>query len=356
MRKRLGAAAVVVALCAGAAAAQASVWEAVWRSEDALERMSVVGRARTMSVAGQRAAVARVRAAKGKVRLDYEAGRHRWSLVDNGRELIVLYPMRQEALVHPRPRLAVDRKLAERNYEARKVSGGEVAGRAVDAIEIVPRGGGPAAVRVWLDRETGFALKRERYNVEGNLTTGTEYVEVEYGAAVPGEVFLVPQTWRRMPSDGRGPRVSTAELSRVIGFEVKEPKHAPPGYVLLGGHAREWGRGGMRVAELRYTDGLRVLSVFEREKGEWMGKGGGRGGRHEGRHRSGGTGGGRGRGTGGRHGRGGGFGFGPAGGEKMTLVERGTEKALRYLGREMVVVVVGDVTAEELMRVAKSVE
>ena len=40
----------------------------------------------------------------------------------------------------------------------------------------------------------------------------------------------------------------------------------------------------------------------------------------------------------------------------MTLVDRGTEKALRYFGRDLVVGVVGDLTAEELVRVAKSVE
>jgi hypothetical protein len=40
----------------------------------------------------------------------------------------------------------------------------------------------------------------------------------------------------------------------------------------------------------------------------------------------------------------------------MTLVDRGTEKALRYLGREMVVVVVGDLTRDEIVRVAMSVE
>jgi len=40
----------------------------------------------------------------------------------------------------------------------------------------------------------------------------------------------------------------------------------------------------------------------------------------------------------------------------MTLVDRGTEKALRYFGPELVVVVVGDVAADELVRVAKSVE
>ena len=40
----------------------------------------------------------------------------------------------------------------------------------------------------------------------------------------------------------------------------------------------------------------------------------------------------------------------------MTLIDRGTEKALRYFGRDTAVVVVGDLTAEEIVRIAKSVD
>ena len=40
----------------------------------------------------------------------------------------------------------------------------------------------------------------------------------------------------------------------------------------------------------------------------------------------------------------------------MTLIDRGSEKALRYLGAERVVVVIGDLPPEELMRVARSLE
>ena len=367
MKARLGMAAALLALCTGTALAQSSLWEAVWRSEEAA-KTSMVGRVRTMTLEGQRTATARVRAAKGKLRLDYQAGRHRWSLIDNGRELIILQPRSQEAVVHPRPSLAVDRKLAERNYEARVVGEGRIAGRGVQLVAIVPRGGDKATLKLWLDRETGFALKRERYNVEGNLTTGTEYLEVEFGASVPGEAFLIPETWRRMPVDGRGPRLTMAQLARQMGFKVREPKYMPSGYVLTGCYVQEWGRHGNRMAELRYTDGLRVLSVFEREKGEWMeageerGRRGGGRGRGAERERGAGGGGGRGRGEGrggGRgegRGRGGGFGFGPPGREDMTLVDRGTEKALRYLGDKLVVVVVGDLTKDEIVRVARSVE
>ena len=40
----------------------------------------------------------------------------------------------------------------------------------------------------------------------------------------------------------------------------------------------------------------------------------------------------------------------------MTLVDRGGEKALRYRGKERVVTVVGNLTAEELTRVARSLD
>ena len=77
MKARLGIAAAVLVLCTGTALAQSSLWEAVWRSEEAADRASMVGQVRTMTLEGQRTATARVRAAKGKLRLDYQAGRHR---------------------------------------------------------------------------------------------------------------------------------------------------------------------------------------------------------------------------------------------------------------------------------------
>jgi len=43
-------------------------------------------------------------------------------------------------------------------------------------------------------------------------------------------------------------------------------------------------------------------------------------------------------------------------GERMTLVDHVSEKALRYLGEDRVVLVVGDLPAEELARVAESIE
>jgi hypothetical protein len=108
-------------------------------------------------------------------------------------------------------------------------------------------------------------------------------------------------------------------------------------------------------AELRYTDGLRVLTVSQRmrgkddsgEAGSGLGERRFRGGRSEG--------GGDRRGR--REGeRGRGLDFGRPDSHGMTLVDRGSERALRYFGKHRVVVAVGDLSRRELVRIVTSVD
>jgi len=363
-RTRIILAALLLVGLGTAALAQTSAWEALWRTETAAERVSVAGRAQTRALIGreERSATATVHAFGGRVRLDYEAGPRRWSLIDDGSNLIRLDPTRQEAGSMPRPPVAVDRALAERNYLATVVREETIAGRSTQLIEVVPRSGGHAARRLWVDRETGFALKRELYNVDGRLMMGTEYVEVIFGAPVDPQLFQVPQGWRRVGPAQEGRPVDLAGLARHLGAPTQPPRYLPPGYVLLGTYLQRFGHHGSLMAEFRYTDGIRVLSVFQRPRGAEEPpppRDGHRGGGGSGRGRGAGHGRGSepGRGSesgGGPHGSG--LGFGPPGGEQMTLVDRGSTKALRYFGRERVVVVVGDLTSDEMTRVAMGAE
>jgi outer membrane lipoprotein-sorting protein len=366
MRRALAAAA---ALFLFATWAQADAgWDLVWRSEAASEQVSVEGEVRTMVQLGRRAerATAEVRAARGKMRFDYEADGRRWSLIDDGHDLIQLRPKQEEAVILARPTLVTDRELAERNYTARITGEVTVAGRRTRVVEITPRDGGTPAWRLWVDRETGLALKRERYNYTGDLTMATEYLSLRFGAPAPAELFTIPPGWTRKERDGAGARLSVEALSKRVGFEVAQPGYLPPGYVLVGGYLGHGRDGGPGMAELRYTDGLRLMSVFERPGGAEDESaapevGGGRGPRQGRGGMSPAVGGGRGRHRGGR-GEGGGMGggrrerrgFGAARGG-MTITDRGGAKALRYSRDDRVVVVVGDLPEEELIRVAKSV-
>ena len=354
MRAWIGALAALVLLQGPPAWAEQSAWQQVWRSESAADDMTMVGRAQTMTAGDGRSlsATAEVSAAKGKVRLDYRTDRRRWSLIDDGRRLIWLQPRDKTALVQERRSLAIDRGLAERNYSAREAGEGTIAGRNVIAIEILPREGGQVVQRLWLDRGTGFALKRERYNAEARLISGTEYLEVEFGRPVAADIFETPAGWRIEGPAASETRSSIAELSKRLGFEVRPPQYLPRGYELLGGYEQRRGRRHMQSAELRYTDGLRLMSVFERPRTEEEGRGLGR--QHGGRARGGGHGrggGGRGRGEGGRGHRG----MGPPMAD-LTVNDRATEKIVRYLGPHLVVYVVGDLAADEIVRVAKSVD
>jgi outer membrane lipoprotein-sorting protein len=345
MKPRLaGAVACLLLLCGGAAWGDGHAWNMVWRSETATERTSVVGRVSTMFASDGRSlsATAQVSAAGGKTRLDYHTDRRSWSLIDDGKQLIDLDPRSKTARVHERPRLAVDRALAERNYTAKTAGRAIVAGRSTTVVEIAPQREGPAVLRLWIDDETGFALKRERHNVGGKLVSGTEYQQVAFGSAVSPDLFHLPAGWTTVRrTAGRGQELGLEDLGRRLGIAVRPPGYLPPGYVSRGAHEAEWGRWRMRAAELRYTDGIRTLSVFERGQAR---QGGGP------RHR---------RGRGGREHRRGGRGrdeggFGPPT-QEMTLVDRGAEKALRYFGPSIVVIVVGDLAEDDLTRVARSV-
>jgi len=336
----------------------ASAWQDIWNSESAARRVSIEGDLRTKTVVGGRelSATAHVHAANGKLRLDYHSSRRQWSLIDDGTRLIRLDPDRGTAIAQPRRSLATDRALAEKNYMARAVGWADIAGRPVRTLEVIPRAGGPVAWRLWLDRETGFVLKRERYNVDGRLTSGTQYTSVQFGASVSPDVFAIPKDRKIEGRNGDGRSLGVAELSKQVGFGVTVPGYVPRGFVLQGGSVESHRRSGHVSAELRYTDGLRVLTVSQRMRGkdDTREAESDRGGRRSGTDRGERGGARNGRGAGGERGRG--FDFGRPDRQGMTLVDRGSEKALRYLGKHRVVVAVGDLSRRELVRIVTSVD
>jgi outer membrane lipoprotein-sorting protein len=357
-RARILLAAAALLLLSVSLAFAASAWQDIWNSESAAKRVSVEGDLRTRTVVGGRelSATAHVHAANGKLRLDYRSTRRQWTLIDDGTRLIRFSPDRGTAVAQPRFSLATDRTLAERNYTARIAGRADVAGRPVRAVEVLPRAGGPVTWRLWLDRETGFVLKRERYNVDGRLTSGTQYTSVQFGVSVSPDVFVIPKDWKIEDREGASHSLSVSELSKQVGFDVVSPRYIPRGFVLQGGYVESHRRSGRVSAELRYTDGLRILNVSQRlrgkdDNGEAESD---RGGRRPGADRGEGGGDRRGRGGEGEHERG--FGFGRPDRQGMTLVDRGSEKALRYFGKHRVVVAVGDLSRHELVRIVTSVD
>lgn len=179
-------------------------------------------------------------------------------------------------------------------------------------------------ITLWIDRNTGFALARERRDAAGRVVSATRYLQVNYGVpsepapepparpgdlppsrppgplpgpsegavppglgqAGPGEVTpprppglragLGPGVGRpRGPGyGGQGPpgpqgeqprgrpqRVTLEELGKQLEVTLHLPKYLPEGFVLRGIFVPEAGRPG-RGGVVHYSDGVRAFNIL----------------------------------------------------------------------------------------------
>lgn len=144
-----------------------------------------------------------------------------------------------------------------RNYCAQQVGTATIAGRATMVVEIKAKAGGMVARKIWLDTQTGVALRTEHYNWAGQPVYESEFNEITYAPAyTPDE------------DDFRAPAAAPEEGSRVMAdteaAAYPKPAYLPAGYTQDGKiRAMQTRRG--TAAHIRYSDGLRSLSVFIRK-------------------------------------------------------------------------------------------
>jgi len=229
------------------------------------------------------------------------------------------------------PAQTLNWRALERSYDVSTREGPVVAERPTKETLVTRKGSAVPAVTLYRDTETGAVLRRESYRYDGALASRTELTSVDYGAPVsePG-----PAPVPIAAEGATGERTSREAVRESVGFTPAPPTHAPEGYRLDGlyGYASGHGRG---YAEYRYSDGLRSLSIYERVPGGWASGSG------PGAH-------GRGRGQG--NGRG-----GPPEVGRAQVTDIGIAITARQRRGGMVVVVIGDVSPDEAVRVLESV-
>jgi hypothetical protein len=141
---------------------------------------------------------------------------------------------------------------------------GRVAGRRVDLYQIRPPGASQTVLIMGLDAQTGYPLRMERYSADGKLLSSSSFLTVNYHAASP-QRLSVPQgiTPHGPKHHGSGAAQPAGEqdLVQVLGGALLKPTYLPAGFQYVGMFLHK--RGGGAVAELRYGDGMRVLSIFQ---------------------------------------------------------------------------------------------
>ncbi len=184
-------------------------------------------------------------------------------LIDKGDTLIRLDPATRTATVETVHRSPATVDLVLKNYRA-EISGQEqLLGRQTDVITLKPQQRSGPTRKLWIDRATGVVLRTEQYNSSGKMVSRSFYSSVDWKASPPDSLFTVPDGWKQVVAPMQTERHWEKEdLSRRLGFTIREPGYVPPGFVLDGFHL-VIRPNAQPSAHIRYVDGLNSISIFE---------------------------------------------------------------------------------------------
>jgi len=153
-------------------------------------------------------------------------------------------------------------ELIRRNYKIYLDRQGQIVNRGSIGIFFEPKGANRPARKVWIDREYGIPLRTEIYDLQGNLVLLSTFSEIKFGPVLENDNFAlkVPEgTLIKTITESR--YTDLGEAQNHIKFKLHVPSYLPEGFNLVSiTHLK--GDKGERV-QLLYSDGLSSLSVFQ---------------------------------------------------------------------------------------------
>lgn len=236
---------------------------AAYRAESAV-RLSGVMRTTSALQAGEISSEVLVYRKAGMTRYEYRSPELQGLvLIDKGDTLIRLNPATRTATVETVHRSPATVDLVLKNYRALLAGQERLLGRQTDVIALKPRHGEGPSRKLWIDRATGVVLRVEQYNSSGRLVSRSLYLSVDWKANPPDNLFTIPEGWKQVNAPVQTERHwKKEELSRYMGFTIREPSYVPPGFILDGFHM-VLRPNMLPSAHIRYVDGLNSISIFE---------------------------------------------------------------------------------------------
>jgi negative regulator of sigma E activity len=156
--------------------------------------------------------------------------------------------------------------LMTRNYRVVSAPDETVAGRSAHVLLLVNKHTGETTMRIYIDAQTGLVLQKERFGANGSLTSQTRFEQLRYTAAIPNGVFTLPSGLQEVKGRDHGPPSSDISASvKAAGFAAHSPRYLPNGFVPVTGDVADVK--GVRTLHLLYSDGIRTVSLFENAKG-----------------------------------------------------------------------------------------
>ncbi|NNM98927.1 MAG: DUF4367 domain-containing protein [Candidatus Eremiobacteraeota bacterium] len=203
---------------------------------------------------------------------------HRWYIVpqsafgeteiERGDTTYVLDPQHHRVLVE-RNRALDDRiviadnlGLMLRNYRPVQQGTGHILGFPVDIVALVNNYTGNTMMRLWLDARSHLVIERKVYGDDGALLGEQRFENLAYAKDIPMPVFAIPSDLKRVDRTvHRRPSNDIAAVLRSLPFKAERPHYLPEGFIAVA--ADRTNDDGIAQAHLLYSDGIRMISLFE---------------------------------------------------------------------------------------------
>lgn len=195
-------------------------------------------------------------------------GRSVWSMTRGGKSYTYL-PKGNKLLISETSNLLSDADrsaLLLTNYKAISDGTDKVAGRDVYVVDISSRYDGRPSKKLWIDKEHLTILKSIDYSAAGDERGRTETKRISFDMRIGPETFAIP-TARSANVVMVCESADSMDLFKTLGVQVHLPKYLPAGYEPEGYHLfNSQCNCNHHSAQLTYTDGLNVISIFQTPK------------------------------------------------------------------------------------------
>lgn len=160
--------------------------------------------------------------------------------------------------------------LIQKNYTIKYLGTQPILTHSAAVIQIQPKKGDYPSRKLWLDLKQPIILKSEQYNSDTQLVLSSYFTELSFKKNVPPTLFNIPTTAQiTNRSDTFHRRYSLEEGKQLVPFSIKTARYLPLGYIFDGCYSwRQRNRTEPVSIQLRYTDGLNTISIFEHLKQE----------------------------------------------------------------------------------------
>ncbi|MBV8724457.1 MAG: DUF4367 domain-containing protein [Candidatus Eremiobacteraeota bacterium] len=134
-------------------------------------------------------------------------------------------------------------------------------GRSVAVISLVNKYTGKATMLLRIDRQTKVVLDKQQFATDGSFVSEMHFEQFD-SSAPPESDFALPKGYQVVQGPTYAPHAADPQMAaRSAGFAAVEPKALAEGFAPVEGSLIELR--GVRTLHVLYCDGIRTVSLFE---------------------------------------------------------------------------------------------